>query len=121
MNTFLTLLFKYQVGALRPHFLAVCKPNLTSLCSDDAHEYVDRIVCTGNTAQVKDARQSFLSGHSSMAFYSASFLIVRTVNCCSENPDYNIIDNSYQSENLESVTSDTDRLHRRSISQSLVL
>uniref|UniRef100_A0A914V0N9 Phosphatidic acid phosphatase type 2/haloperoxidase domain-containing protein n=2 Tax=Plectus sambesii TaxID=2011161 RepID=A0A914V0N9_9BILA len=76
VNAALTFIFKYKVGALRPYFLAVCKPNMTSLCSGSLVEYVDPVICTGNPADVIEARQSFLSGHSSMAFYAAAFLVI---------------------------------------------
>ena len=60
-------------GRLRPHFLSVCQPNWKSLnCSIG---YITQDVCTGDTIAVREARLSFPSGHSSLAFYCACFLV----------------------------------------------
>ncbi|KAK3747276.1 hypothetical protein QZH41_016857 [Actinostola sp. cb2023] len=58
-------------GRLRPHFLAVCKPN-TALynCSSG---YIARDVCTGDPLLVKRARFSFPSGHTAISTYSMVF------------------------------------------------
>ncbi|KAH8380678.1 hypothetical protein KR009_012372 [Drosophila setifemur] len=72
---------KYTIGRLRPHFLAVCQPQLTdgSLCSDPAnlHRYVENYECAGEGFSIEDVRQarlSFPSGHSSMVFYAMIYL-----------------------------------------------
>merc|ERR1712106_807647 len=87
-----TLLFtelsKYTIGRLRPHFLTLCKPKLTTeLCEDEfgykrfVTESEDEI-CEGfisgdvTKKQLNEARLSFLSGHASFSFYCGMFLIV---------------------------------------------
>jgi len=89
-----TLLFtelsKYSIGRLRPHFLTLCKPNLSpELCEDPVGSGYQRFVtesedeiCQGlingdvTKKQLHEARLSFLSGHSSFSFYCGMFLIV---------------------------------------------
>ncbi|SPP76338.1 putative phosphatidate phosphatase [Drosophila guanche] len=72
---------KYTIGRLRPHFLAVCQPQLTdgTLCSDPAnlHRYVENYECVAEGYTVADVRQSrlsFPSGHSSIVFYSMVYV-----------------------------------------------
>ncbi|XP_017123009.1 putative phosphatidate phosphatase [Drosophila elegans] len=72
---------KYTIGRLRPHFLAVCQPQLTdgSLCSDPSnlHRYVENYECAGEGFTADDVRQSrlsFPSGHSSLAFYAMVYV-----------------------------------------------
>jgi len=87
-----TLLFtelsKYNIGRLRPHFLALCRPKLTpELCNDEFgyKRFVtekEEDICEGlisgdvTKKQLVEARLSFLSGHSSFSFYCGMFLIV---------------------------------------------
>ncbi|XP_037718197.1 putative phosphatidate phosphatase [Drosophila subpulchrella] len=72
---------KYTIGRLRPHFLAVCQPQLSdgSMCSDpvNQHRYVENYECAGEGFTVEDVRQgrlSFPSGHSSLAFYAMVYV-----------------------------------------------
>ncbi|KAH8364200.1 hypothetical protein KR084_003517 [Drosophila pseudotakahashii] len=72
---------KYTIGRLRPHFLAVCQPQLSdgTICSDPSnlHRYVENYECAGDGFTVEDVRQSrlsFPSGHSSMAFYAMVYV-----------------------------------------------
>ena len=45
VNLLFTLFVKIYVGQLRPHFLAVCKPNMSLInCSDG---YITNYECTG--------------------------------------------------------------------------
>jgi len=78
-----TEIAKYQVGRLRPHFLTVCDIDLSDdLCKDNGfYKFVTDYNCTGTkdgmeSHDVMEARKSFLSGHSSFSFYSATFLIL---------------------------------------------
>ncbi|KAL0274556.1 UNVERIFIED_CONTAM: hypothetical protein PYX00_002656 [Menopon gallinae] len=66
---------KHTIGRLRPHFFAVCSPNVD--CDDPRmrHAYVEDFECRGeNVRLIEDARLSFPSGHSSLAAYSMVFL-----------------------------------------------
>jgi len=87
-----TLLFtelsKYTIGRLRPHFLTLCKPKLTSELCDDKFGYKKFVtededeICEGlingdvTKKQLHEARLSFLSGHASFSFYCGMFLII---------------------------------------------
>lgn len=68
---------KYTIGRLRPHFMAVCKPNIN--CTSEAKwTYITDYVCTsGETAKrIRDARLSFPSGHSSFSAVTMVFVIL---------------------------------------------
>jgi len=78
---------KYTIGRLRPHFLTLCQPNMSDLlCKDkEFYRYVTESegdICLGlvtnggNTTlkQLREARLSFMSGHSTFSFYCSSFL-----------------------------------------------
>ena len=86
---------KFSLGRLRPHFLAVCNPNLEEVCyqiedtfievEDSDYSYtevhhqkyvIENNTCTGNNDLLREARLSFVSGHSSISFYTATFLII---------------------------------------------
>jgi len=56
----ITNIFKVAVGELRPYFLSVCVP-VSGLC-------------TGDIAEITEARKSFLSGHTSTAFSGLFYL-----------------------------------------------
>lgn len=74
-----TEMAKYKIGRLRPYFLSVCGIELEdSLCKDDFgyQKFVTNYNCPGDDHEVREASKSFLSGHSSFSFYSATFLIV---------------------------------------------
>lgn len=89
----LTDIVKYSVGRLRPHFLSLCNPEYNTICfNEDAYyndgeeefindyyqKYVNETqVCNNEKTQLlKEARLSFLSGHTSFSFYCATFLII---------------------------------------------
>uniref|UniRef100_G3PV47 Phospholipid phosphatase 1 n=1 Tax=Gasterosteus aculeatus aculeatus TaxID=481459 RepID=G3PV47_GASAC len=73
MSQSLTDIAKYSIGRLRPHFLAVCKPDWGKInCSSGA--YVEDFACTGDPDVVNEARLSFYSGHSSFSMYCMLFL-----------------------------------------------
>ena len=74
-----TEMAKYKIGRLRPYFLTVCQISLTEdLCKDENkyNKFVTDYTCPGDAHEVREAMKSFLSGHSSFSFYSATFLIV---------------------------------------------
>uniref|UniRef100_A0A1I8MLF6 Phosphatidic acid phosphatase type 2/haloperoxidase domain-containing protein n=1 Tax=Musca domestica TaxID=7370 RepID=A0A1I8MLF6_MUSDO len=76
-----TELGKYTIGRLRPHFMAVCQPQFSdgSTCADsfNQHRYVENYFCLGTgftAADVRQARLSFPSGHSSLVVYSMVYV-----------------------------------------------
>ncbi|BFZ16385.1 hypothetical protein BsWGS_19424 [Bradybaena similaris] len=75
VTQFLTDVGKFSVGRLRPHFLALCKPDFSKFnCSDG---YITEDVCTiTESFPAKDARLSFPSGHSSFSMYCMLYLIL---------------------------------------------
>ena len=75
-----TEMAKYKIGRLRPYFLTVCNIDLTrELCHDSFgyNKFVTKYECDfTNKDEVREARKSFLSGHSSFSFYCATFLMI---------------------------------------------
>lgn len=78
----LTDIAKYSIGRLRPHFISVCRPKiggkeLKDVCEQQQpnFHYIDVYDCDNNS-NLRDARLSFMSGHSSFAAYSAVFIAV---------------------------------------------
>ena len=88
---------KFSLGRLRPYFMAVCNPDSDLVCYHDQigepeydengtyyypeihhQRYVDEgDICTTLDKNVlKEARLSFVSGHTSTSFYAAVFLII---------------------------------------------
>ena len=78
VTTILTNVGKYTVGRLRPHFLAVCKPDFSKLnCTTGFQKnFITNYECTGDEHQINEARLSFPSGHSSHAGYCMTFLVL---------------------------------------------
>lgn len=75
----MTEMAKYKIGRLRPYFLTACRPRLTpDLCLDEFgyQRFVVDYVCFGDPEEVREARKSFMSGHSSFSFYCAVFLVL---------------------------------------------
>ena len=85
-----TDLCKFSVGSLRPYFLSICKPDLESICFGEdvldkndnqtndkefvESKFVSEEVLCGKPNLMKEARLSFVSGHTSISFFSATFL-----------------------------------------------
>ncbi|XP_078620534.1 phospholipid phosphatase 1-like [Branchiostoma floridae x Branchiostoma japonicum] len=65
---------KLSMGALRPHFLAVCEVNVTFTCTPG--DYVTEDVCTGDADVIRDARSSFPSGHAGIAGCLAAYVVL---------------------------------------------
>ncbi|XP_074595066.1 phospholipid phosphatase 1-like isoform X2 [Brevipalpus obovatus] len=71
----LTDIAKYSIGRLRPHFLNVCSPDINLCEGKDVHQYIEDYNCSNsNERNLRDARLSFMSGHSSFAAYSAVYM-----------------------------------------------
>lgn len=71
---------KWLIGGLRPHFLDVCKPDV-SLATDKGYNmkgynqiYFTREICTGDPDEIDDSLESFPSGHTTAAFGGFIFL-----------------------------------------------
>jgi diacylglycerol diphosphate phosphatase/phosphatidate phosphatase len=67
---------KWLIGGLRPHFLAVCKPDVTGLQVGNGYRQImyDRKVCTGDESEINDSLESMPSGHTTAAFAGFVFL-----------------------------------------------
>ncbi|XP_030052740.1 phospholipid phosphatase 3 [Microcaecilia unicolor] len=70
----LTNIAKLSIGRLRPNFLAICRPDFSTLnCSAG---YVENYTCTTeNKSAVREARKSFYSGHASFSMYAMLYLV----------------------------------------------
>jgi membrane-associated phospholipid phosphatase len=68
------VIIKWLIGGLRPHFLAVCKPNVKATSVGIGQGFggllFDRSICTGDEKQINFALTSMPSGHSAVAFAS---------------------------------------------------
>jgi membrane-associated phospholipid phosphatase len=66
------VIIKWLIGGLRPHFFAVCKPNInaTNVGSGQGFDGLlfNRSICTGDDKDINDALESMPSGHATAAF-----------------------------------------------------
>lgn len=77
---------KWLIGGLRPHFLSVCKPDMSQVVNNGGLGgaggegfmglMFTRKICTGDKAEIKDALESMPSGHSTAAFAGFVFLFL---------------------------------------------
>ncbi|KAL7933964.1 phosphatidic acid phosphatase type 2/haloperoxidase [Trichoderma chlorosporum] len=71
---------KWLIGGLRPHFLDVCKPDLSRVTTQGLDRtgfqqiYFTRDICTGDPDQIDDSLESFPSGHTTAAFAGFVYL-----------------------------------------------
>ncbi|WAO95719.1 AcidPPc domain-containing protein [Fusarium falciforme] len=71
---------KWLIGGLRPHFLEVCKPDLSRATNQGYNEkgflklYYTREICTGDPDQIDDSLESMPSGHTTAAFAGFVYL-----------------------------------------------
>lgn len=71
---------KSSTGVFRPHFYDVCRPNLTAPamleCLSAPYGFVEDPQCTNKLEprKIKQARESFPSGHSACAVYALAFI-----------------------------------------------
>nr|CAD7262886.1 unnamed protein product [Timema shepardi] len=73
---------KYSLGRLRPHFFAVCQPNIDCTNTIFKNVYIENFQCNStNLHLIKEMRLSFPSGHSSFSactmVYFAMYLQAR--------------------------------------------
>ncbi|XP_067654954.1 phospholipid phosphatase 3-like isoform X2 [Haliotis asinina] len=65
---------KYSIGRLRPHFISVCHPALSTTCAEG---YIQNYTCEGSDKQaISEARLSFPSGHASISFFGMTYFAV---------------------------------------------
>jgi membrane-associated phospholipid phosphatase len=68
---------KWLIGGLRPHFLAVCKPDVSKIPGQGYGSIMfNRNICTGDEKEINDSLESFPSGHSTAAFAGFVFLFL---------------------------------------------
>ncbi|WWD20735.1 hypothetical protein CI109_105211 [Kwoniella shandongensis] len=68
---------KWLIGGLRPHFLDVCKPDVSALTpSGNGFRQImyTRAICTGDENDINDSLESWMSGHSTAAFAGFVYL-----------------------------------------------
>ncbi|ORY72142.1 phosphatidic acid phosphatase type 2/haloperoxidase [Pseudomassariella vexata] len=75
---------KWLIGGLRPHFLDVCKPDISLATSQAARKgynaagfnsiYFTREICTGDINEIDDSLESMPSGHTTAAFAGFVYL-----------------------------------------------
>ncbi|KAF4985308.1 hypothetical protein FDECE_16656 [Fusarium decemcellulare] len=71
---------KWLIGGLRPHFLDVCKPDISRANNKGYNEkgyleiYYTREICTGDPDQIDDSLESMPSGHTTAAFAGFVYL-----------------------------------------------
>ena len=80
-GTLFQVVLKTVIGGLRPHFLAVCEPVLPPRDGSSGVGFqglmftVDQ-VCTGDKDKIKNAMESFPSGHSNIAWAGLGYLSI---------------------------------------------
>ncbi|CAJ0955587.1 unnamed protein product, partial [Mesorhabditis belari] len=73
-NQLMVDIAKYTIGRQRPHFMAVCQPDIGYNKCPDPELYISNYTCTGtNKKLVHESRLSFYSGHAAFSFYAAWF------------------------------------------------
>jgi len=87
---------KWLIGGLRPHFYAVCQPQIPANAAPSgtgfANIMYDRSICTGDKNQIDDSLESMPSGHSTAAwaglFYLALYFNAQLKVMSAHNPAY---------------------------------
>ncbi|GAB7326957.1 hypothetical protein MBLNU13_g10912t1 [Cladosporium sp. NU13] len=74
------VMLKCLIGGLRPHFLAVCDPDVPPFGYQSGTGWTrimyDRSVCRGDKDEIDDSLESFPSGHSTAAFAGFIYLFL---------------------------------------------
>ncbi|XP_072942430.1 putative phosphatidate phosphatase [Epargyreus clarus] len=62
---------KYTIGRLRPHFFAVCRPDIDCTLPENRYRYIEDFMCLNEDKKFhKEMRLSFPSGHASFSAYT---------------------------------------------------
>lgn len=78
-GTCFQVILKKTIGGLRPHFLGVCKPVIPDGLVGVGFEgvmYTASQVCTGDAKEIRNALESFPSGHAEVAFAGFGYLAI---------------------------------------------
>ena len=75
-NGIITDVIKMTAGSLRPHFFAVCNPNISCTLKEEKLYQTNYFCQDSSQSEQNSARKSFPSGHASTAATSMVFLIV---------------------------------------------
>lgn len=78
-GTCFQVILKKTIGGLRPHFLAVCQPVLPQDLAGSGFQnvmYTAEQLCTGDPDRIKNALESFPSGHAQIAFSGFGYLAI---------------------------------------------
>ena len=80
-GTCFQVILKKTIGGLRPHFYAVCKPVIPPTDGSIGvgfHNsmYTAEQICTGNADEIRNALESFPSGHAQIAFAGMGYLAI---------------------------------------------
>ena len=80
-GTCFQVILKKTIGGLRPHFLAVCQPVIPPIDEGSGVGYENVMwtaeqICTGDAKKIKNALESFPSGHSEVAFAGMAYLAI---------------------------------------------
>lgn len=75
------VILKKTIGGLRPHFLAVCEPVFPPRDGSAGTGYANSMftaaqLCTGDAQKIRNALESFPSGHATIAFAGFGYLAI---------------------------------------------
>ena len=80
-GTCFQVILKKTIGGLRPHFLSVCEPVLPPLDGSQGFGFQNVMftveqVCTGDKDRIRNALESFPSGHAEIAWAGMGYLAI---------------------------------------------
>jgi membrane-associated phospholipid phosphatase len=81
VSTTFQVILKKTIGGLRPHFLSVCEPVIPENYQSIGVGYQNIMftaeqICTGDPDRIKNALESFPSGHSNIAWAGLGYLAI---------------------------------------------
>lgn len=71
----ITELSKFTTGRLRPNFISMCNPNIDCSLESNWGKYIENYTCSGDTDNIFESRLSFPSGHASLSFCAATYIV----------------------------------------------